>query len=331
MATTEDEKENEDDSCEGDNTVNLIWICADTFRGDHLGCMGHPRVKTPNLDRLAAEGALFENAYSEGLPTGPERTVFMTGRFTLPYHGWEPLTSEETTLAEHLSRKGYRTALMCDCPHFFKPNCNYHRGFKEFRWIRGQETDLYATANKGRDAWSFMPERTNSVPLAHKKNGQAGADRYLDPLRQYLRNTAERGEDEADFFPGQTCGAAMKWLENNRDAKDFLLWIEMFDSHEPWDPPKKYADMYRNPAYNGPMILSPWFHSTLAKDFTAEELEDIRACYMAEVTLVDHWVGRLLAKVDALGLRGNTAIVFVSDHGTLLGERVHGQHPVPYI
>ena len=83
--------------------MNLIWICADTFRNDHLGCMGNERVKTPCLDKLAAEGVRFENAYAEGLPTGPERLVHMTGKFVLPFRGWSPLTKEDVTLAEPVS------------------------------------------------------------------------------------------------------------------------------------------------------------------------------------------------------------------------------------
>jgi len=309
--------------------MNLIWICADTFRNDHLGCMGNNRVKTPRLDKLASEGILFENAYAEGLPTGPERAVFMTGKFMLPFRGWTPLIKEDVTLAEHLVKKGYRTALHSDCYHMFKPNYNYHRGFEEFRWIRGQEQDNYVSANKGKDPLFFMPERTNTIPLAHKKGGaQRGYERYLDPLAQYLRNVADRGEDETEYFPAQTVSSSMKWLEDNRDAENFLLWVEMFDPHEPWDPPPKYYDMYRNPNYTGPNILSPWFHSTVASDYTEEELEDILALYAGEVTLVDTWVGKLLDKVDELGLRDNTAIVFVSDHGVPICDRgIMGKFP----
>jgi arylsulfatase A-like enzyme len=301
--------------------MNLIWICADTFRNDYLGCMGNPTVKTPALDKLASQGALFENAYAEGLPTGPERAVFMTGKFMIPFRGWQPLIRKDTTLAEHLARKNYRTALFCDCPHFFKPNCNYHRGFDEFHWIRGQEADKFATARKGRDVWDFFPKSYFDIPLDHKKRASVGYDAIPDPLRQYLRNMAGRGADEGEFFPAKTCGAAMKWLEDNNDAEKFMLWVEMFDPHEPWDPPREYYEMYKNPSYSGANILAPWFHSMLAEDYTEEELEDIRALYAGEVTLVDRWVGHLLDKVDELGLAGNTAIVFTSDHGTMFGER----------
>lgn len=314
--------------------MNLIWICADTFRNDHVGRMGNDWIQTPNLDRLADDGVIFECAYAEGLPTGPERQVFMTGKFSLPWRGWTPLIPEDVTMAEHLQSHGYRTALFSDCYHMFKPNCNYHRGFDEFHWIRGQEQDRYRSSNDAPNASEFLPERTESIPAKHKK-GNFATDSPRHPLRQYLRNIAERNDDdEADYFPGQTCGGAMKWLEDNAGpeandpADNFLLWIEMFDPHEPYDPPQKYYDLYRDPAYTGPKILAPWFHSTLAKDFTEQELDHIRALYAGEVSLVDTWIGKLMDKVDALGLREETVIVFVSDHGTLNGERGYvGKNP----
>ena len=297
--------------------MNLIWICADTFRNDHLGCMGNKRVKTPCLDRLASEGVLFENAYAEGLPTGPERLVHLTGKFVLPFRGWSPLTKTDVTLPEHLHALGYRTALMADTYHISKPDYNFHRGFDEWRWIRGQESDPYVSASKGEDPWRYLPERSGTVPMERKH----GKGDWIRPLRQYLNNVWDRGDDESRYFPAQTMGEAMRWLEDNRDAEKFLLWIELFDPHEPWDPPQKYYNMYRNPNYSGPNIIGPWYHSVLAEDFTPEELEDLKALYAGEVSLVDHWVGELADKVDALGLGENTTIVFTSDHGTMLGER----------
>ncbi|MCX7015879.1 MAG: sulfatase [Candidatus Sumerlaeota bacterium] len=299
--------------------MNLIWICSDTFRNDHLGCMGNKRVKTPGLDRLAAAGVLFENAHAEGLPTGPERLVHFTGKFTLPFRGWSPLTADEITLPEHLRKLGWRTALMADTYHMFKANYNFHRGFHEWRWIRGQEGDAYVSANKGEDPWKYFSQRSKEIPPERK---HLGSKDFTRPLKQYLQNVADRGDDESKYFPAQTIGEAMRWLEDNRDAEKFLLWIELFDPHEPFDPPKRFYDMYADPNYKGTHYLSPWHHSLSAADFTKEELDDVRALYAGEVSMVDYWVGKLAAKVDALGLRDQTIILFTSDHGTLLGE--HG-------
>lgn len=299
--------------------MNLIFICADTFRNDHLGCMGNPIVKTPCLDKLASEGVLFENAHAEALPTIPERLVFMTGKFIHPFRSWEPLGADDITIAEHLGKHGWRTGFVADCYHYFKPGCNFHRGFDEWRWIRGQETDKFVCGDvEIDDPFTFLPDNTLDIPGERKHlRKHDSSERIAD----YLRNTADRGDDESEYFPAQTIGESMKWLERNREAEKFMLWIELFDPHEPFDPPPKYYDMYRNPDYDGPRIMFPWYHSLVADDYTAEQLEDIRALYAGEVSMVDHWIGKLVDKVDELGLREETIVFFTSDHGTLFGER----------
>ena len=136
--------------------MNLVIIVSDTFRWDYLGSYGNDWIETPNLDALAAESALFLDAYGEGLPTIPARRVIMTGRNIVPceyrpqksdsiqQHGWHPLYDEDVTLAEHLKEQGYFTAFFNDVYHLMKPGKNFHRGFDQWFWIRGQEGDPYA-------------------------------------------------------------------------------------------------------------------------------------------------------------------------------------------
>lgn len=99
-----------------DNIKNVIFIMLDTLQFNYLGCYGNDVVKTPNLDKFAQNGFLFENAYSEGLPTIPVRRAIMTGRFTLPYSGWRPLTTEDTSITDMLWCREVQTALVYDTP-----------------------------------------------------------------------------------------------------------------------------------------------------------------------------------------------------------------------
>jgi len=133
--------------------MNLLVLCADTFRADYLGCYGNTWVETPYLDKLATEGVRFSDFYGEGLPTLPARRAVYTGRCVFPfaYHpqksdkvqlpGWHPLFEEDITLAEWLSERGYTTGLISDVYHMMKPGKNFHRGFQSWQWIRGQEND----------------------------------------------------------------------------------------------------------------------------------------------------------------------------------------------
>ncbi|MDH5795437.1 MAG: sulfatase-like hydrolase/transferase, partial [Candidatus Bathyarchaeota archaeon] len=109
---------------------------------------------------------------------------------------------------------------------------------------------------------------------------------------------------------------------NYDQHRKFFLYIDTFDPHEPWDPPKWYADMY-DPEWKGGAVPGMAYvpnRTTTASYLSEEELNHLRALYAGEVTLVDRWVGRLLQKIEDLGLFEDTAVVFTTDHGTYLGE-----------
>ncbi len=284
--------------------MNLIVIVSDTFRADHLGCFGNERVRTPNLDRLAAEGVLFTNCYADGLPTIPMRRVFYTGNSTLPGGDWRPLSPEDVTVAEILGKRGYTSGLVADCYHMFKPNLNFHRGFDSWEWIRGQETDRWRSGPRDAvDPRAHMPE--------HHWNPQ-----YEENLRQYLMNMLGR-ESEDDYICARSCRAAMDWLDANSANTPFMLWMELFDPHEPWDAPLRFREMYCD---DYPIEDYQFGYGVKGADAREEDYPYLRALYAAEVTFVDECIGRLLHHVDELGLRGDTAIVFTTDHGTHLGE-----------
>ena len=287
------------------NGLNMIVIIADTWRADHLGCYGNTRVKTPYLDKLAREGLLFSSASAEGLPTIPCRRVYHTGKSVLPESKWQPLAKDDVTFAEVLHRHGVTTAFIVDTYHHFKPNYNFHKGFDCWQWIRGQETDRYKSGPKDRfDPKKHMP--------AHLWN-----ERYDSNMRQYLMNTQDR-KSEDDYFCAQSCSAAMQWLELNAGNKPFTLWIDMFDPHEPWDAPPRFQKMYRK---SYPYERYLFGYGVRNEDIRPEDLPIIKDLYAAEVTFSDYCIGRLLKRVDEMGLSDDTIIVFSTDHGTHLGEQ----------
>jgi arylsulfatase A-like enzyme len=112
---------------------------------------------------------------------------------------------------------------------------------------------------------------------------------------------------------------ACRWLERNYTHPNFFLWVDAFDPHEPWDPPRYYVDMY-DPGYQGQVVDHPQYGPQ--GFLTPEELRHCRALYAGEVTLVDTWVGRLFETVDHLGLYDDTAVLLLSDHGHYIGD--HG-------
>src|SRR5262249_33418185 len=137
-----------------------------------------------------------------------------------------------------------------------------------------------------------------------------------DRVRQYLRNVAGR-EREEEYFGPRVMRTAAEWLERFAHRGPFYLHVECFDPHEPWDPPASYVD----PARVGEeRIIYPRLGRSSYYD--ERDLQSIRELYAGEVRMVDRWIGHLLDRIDSLGLRENTVLVFLSDHGIFLGE--HG-------
>jgi len=279
--------------------MNVIFIVSDTFRRDHLGCYDNKWISTPNLDKLAAESVIFDQAYTASFPTVPNRMDLMTGRFSFIHHEWQPLPKNEVVLSEVLGNAGYVSMLIADTPHTLEDGYNFDRGFSGWKWIRGQEHERYMTS----------PIEVKLPCAPHKLRNPEG-------VKKYLRNVSLR-QSESDYFVAQTMSETAKWLERNYRQEKFFLYVDTFDPHEPWDPPQWYVDRY-DPDYKGEEIIYPVYGP--ANYLTKRELKHMRALYAGEVTLVDRWIGMLLRKIEDLGLFNNTAVVFTTDHGFYLGE-----------
>jgi arylsulfatase A-like enzyme len=236
--------------------MNVIVICCDTLRYDYLGCNGSTWVRTPNLDRLAAQSVAFDNAWIGSYPTIPHRLECLTGQRGEPFQPWIPLPWEAVTLPGILGRHGY--------------------------------------------AFPFSLDKARAPFL----------------MAQYYRNHIDR-RTEADYGIPQVMGAAAEWLERNLGHEQTFLWLDVFDVHEPWDPPRGYIDMY-DPGYEGEEIVYP--KRGPCDDFSAAEQQHIRALYAANITMFDRWLGLLLDQIEVLGLAEDTMLVFMSDHGQHMGD-----------
>ena len=274
--------------------MNVILIISDTFRRDNLSCYGYHEVHTPHIDRFAEKAFVFNRAYCASFPTVPNRNDVLTGRYTFTYKPWEPLSADEVTMTDVLNKAGIVTGLVADTPNAFSPGYNYQRGFLSWETIRGQEFDR----------WRSAP-REVELPCKPEKLREP----YVI-VEQYLRNVAER-KMEADYFAPKTMDTAADWLERNY-KHPFFLYAETFDPHEPWDPPQYYVDLYES-GYEGEEVIYPRYDK--CNYMTESELRHCRALYNGEVTMVDRAVGRLLERVESLGLMSNTMVIFASDHG----------------
>ena len=211
---------------------NVIVVMLDTLQFNYLGCYGNTNVKTPNLDRFARQGFLFENAYSEGLPTIPVRRALMTGRFTLPYAGWKPLDLNDTSLTDMLWCREVQTALVYDTPPMRLPKYGYSRGFDFVSFNPGQELDHTSFADVPLDP-ALKPEDYTSPTMVFNEKGEVIDDdstQLLDEIGCFLRQQQFRKPE--DSYISRVMTDAQNWLSNRRDkTRPFLLWVDSFDPH----------------------------------------------------------------------------------------------------
>ncbi len=303
--------------------MNVIIVILDSLRADHVGCYGNTWIRTPVMDALARESILFTRAFPESLPTIPMRRALHTGLRTWPFrdwipqkgdivraYGWQRIPEDQVTLAEILEREGYHTAFITDAYHQFKPSMNFHRGFRQWRWVRGQELDPYgATATvRSEDVDAVLPPNLTG-PMGQLLRAL---------LTRYFANQGRR-RAEKDYLAPRVFREAMQWLEENQKVERFLLLVDSFDPHEPWDPPRRYVNLYDR-GYEGREIITPRYGPS---DYLSEaELKHMRALYAGEVTMVDRWLGLFLERARELGMLEDTLLIVTSDHGHQIGE--HG-------
>jgi arylsulfatase A-like enzyme len=304
--------------------TNAIVIVLDSLRADHLGCYGNDWIKTPNMDALAGESILFTRAFPQAMPTIPMRLVLHTGQQIWPYRqtvartganslwaGWGPIPEEDVSLSEILEKENFQTGIVTDTYHYWAPGMNFHRGFRQYVWVRGQELDGY------RSPLPVTQEQVDAVFDPDVSGDLEGMKLFSTvSIQAHLANQAGRTKEE-DYQTPRVFNEALKWLEESRNAGRFFLLLDAFDPHEPWDPPQEYVDMY-DPDYSGRGMIAP-LYSTV--NYLSEpELKQMRARYAAEVTFSDKWLGIFLDGVRQLGMLDDTLLIFTSDHGHQLAE-----------
>jgi len=300
--------------------LNLLLVIIDSLRPDHVGAYGSARVKTPHVDRIAGRGVRFNRAFPEAMVTIPARRSIFTTKRIFPFRnfvpnrelgispGWLPIDDVEHTFTSELRRHGYWVAQVSDNPHlgFTKAYEPFRRSFDHWKSVEGQ---------------SGFVRPPGSIPLRTVYDWlppQVRDERYIPGMRKYLANSGG-GVNEEETCAARVFKEAANTLQEARLRQPFCLTVDCFDPHEPWSPPPKYVDMYRDPEYRGQNIGVTRYG--FARNWSRTELRHLHAIYAAEVTLTDVWLGHFLDRFVELGLDENTVILLLSDHGYLLGER----------
>ena len=294
---------------------NILFIMCDQLAAQALSFYGHPLVKTPNLDALAAESVIFENAYCNSPLCGPSRAAFMTGQ--LPsrigaYDNAAAFASDVPTIAHYLRQRGYQTTL-CGKMHFAGPD-QLH-GFEE-----RLTTDIYPADYGWVPDWENFAERPtwyhNMLSVV-----QAGT----------CVTSNQIGFDDAVAFLGER---KLIDLARSEDQRPFFLLTSFTHPHDPFAITQEYWDRYEHDAIEMPTVPqmapeeldlhSQRLHHVCALgnyEQTDARVRNARHAYYGMISYIDDKVGQLLGALERSGQKENTIVVFTSDHGEMLGER----------
>ena len=295
---------------------NILVIMADQLAPQALSFYGNPVCKTPNLDRLAANSVVFDNAYCNYPLCVPSRASMMSGRLTPKIEVWDnacELPSRQPTLAHHMRHLGYHTVLSGKM-HFIGPD-QLH-GFDE-RTV----TDVYPSEYDWVADWEAGPA---FVPSATGMNGVVEAGPAARTLQE-------------DFDEEVAHCAVQSIYDLARRGADAGPWFHLasFTSpHTPFVADKRYWDRYHPDDIDMPAVKTLPFealdyasralffaHGRHRHRVTEDDQRRARQGYYAMISFIDDKVGELVQALEASGQAENTVVVFCADHGEMLGER----------
>ena len=272
---------------------NVLLIVIDTLRADHLSSYGYSRPTTPNIDRLARDGMLFEKAFAESSWTLPSHATIMTGRFTYEHKaGGTPLSDRYPTLAQFLSTKGYATAGFVANTFYCSPRTGLNRGFAEYQAYFGTVADMISR--------TFYGKLLLDQLLLVGYYDIPGRKRAADVNQEFLR-----------------------WLEVNRQAP-YFVFLNYLDTHDPYIPPaasQKRFSQHSTPGTRVNSLLFPRDFTGGRKLFKQEVQTEIDG-YDDSLAYLDAELGSLFDKLKAMNLLDNTLVIITSDHGESFGN--HG-------
>ena len=326
---------------------NIVLIMTDQQRWDSLGCYGCEAIETPNLDRLAREGARYDRCYVSSPICTPSRASLMTGK-PVPAHGverlYDVLSSDQDLFPVHLQAQGYQTALF---------------GKLHVSAIRHELANR--RSNDGFDVYEWCPEPS----LLMDDPGQAYGQWLKESHPDFYQRLLSEGRQVKDV--PQEChmthwaaSRTVEYIQSSDTDRPFFCKMSVFDPHDPYqDYPRAFRDLVDAEKISAPIRDSvPLSHlpkavqrehahgymlsgpkkgpswggqaaqvaveeptaEALAHHYRSERIQQDRIDYLASIALLDAEVGRVLDALDTKGISENTLVIFCSDHGDMLGD-----------
>jgi len=320
---------------------NIVVIMSDQHRADMMGCAGDPVVRTPHLDRLAAEGVRFTRANCQGPLCMPARTSFLTERYVRDHGVFDnaaEVDDDVPTFLHALREAGYHTAEIG----------------KMHLWVHGRSKGV-ARMRPKLEAFGFDEpiETVGKLAAAHIECEytdylRAGGlyDSYCAHIR--ARNYG-KGKDNlpmwdatpiplapADYIDAWHGRRVADWIDAYDRDRPFFLWVGFPGPHDPWDAPAEALAAYAQAEIPLPCSLEPpdaalgsdrfrrfvkhFLDFSDSASLTDERIRAVRRAYYANITMIDEAIGGIRAALERRGLLDDTWVLYTGDHGELMGE-----------
>jgi len=340
---------------QGENKKNLLFIITDQQRYDALGYAGNSVIQTPNMDRLAAQGAYFKNAYTPCAVCGPARASILTGSTvestgvnsnaqTYYYEGEEVMTMP--TFDQILDDNGY----LCEYYGKWHTMTSAANIYQNPQQLANNGNSVFGPGGQSH-IWRDYLDLQGTVPepgAGEFKDGMSKYPYFANPLDRFFGKTWQQLQDEnlkhsqpdqhgelkLDKEHTMTAFQARQALEAIERLKDttFSITCSFHFPHSPMLTPIPYygmypvGDMIPPVSLNDDMQNSPYSSSNGRNNRTEyadpDKIKYMISEYYGIITEIDDWIGEILDKLDELGIADNTMIIFTSDHGEMLGA--HG-------
>jgi len=305
---------------------NILWLCTDQQRFDTIRSLGNPLVRSPNVDRLVEEGVTFTQAYCQSPVCAPSRASFLTGRYprtTGCRQNGQMIPENEVLISRMLADVGYRCGLagklhLASCSDG-KVEARIDDGYHDFHWSHHPQPD-----------WE-----ENAYTQWLKSKGKTWEELYTGRATGYVKEGIP-----AEYHQTTWCAETTIDFIKANQGQPWFFSFNCFDPHHPFDPPAEYLQKYDPAGMPLPKVGpntpdskssfqeldSVWAHNSPGEFHTGAMTDDDRrevtAAYYAMCELIDDQVGRIMAALEETGQRENTIVVFMSDHGEMLGD--HG-------
>lgn len=324
---------------------NILWYCTDQQRFDTIGALGNPHVHTPNLDRLVERGVAFTHAYCQSPICTPSRASFLTGMYPSALHvhsnGSLYFPSEHTMVTRMLADSGYDCGLVGKLGLANGDGADEPRvesGYRYYEYSNGPKVGL----SNGNDYLRWIREKgLDPVSILGPPSDIGRYDRaafagFTSSLHRGGLKLPTPDKDNAPVALHQTTWCTEKAVEfiSERRPSDqpWLLSVNPFDPHPPFDPPWEYFRRFDPETLPGPHFresdlgqqerLRGIDFQTQARNPKEFDARSVQAAYYAMIELIDDRLGAILDALDETGQRERTVVVFTTDHGEALGD--HG-------